>query len=107
MFNTIIAGPGLSTVAASVLPTSSGMLVWDGTNRKINIVDPNYPSMQNSIYPTSQMVSLDPEVLFVLEWAKKKMREEQSIAALMKKHPGLKDLHEKYEVMLALVKEHK
>jgi hypothetical protein len=107
MFNTIIAGPGLITNASSVTPTSSGMLVWDGTNRKINIVDPNYPTLQNSIYPSSQMVSLDPEVLNVMQWAKKKMIEDQSIAALMEQHPGLKDLKEKYEVMLALVQEHK
>jgi hypothetical protein len=83
------------------------MLVWDGTNRKVNIVDPNYPTTSNSVYPSAQMVCLDPETLHIIQWAKTKMVAEQRIAALMVQHPGLKDLHEKYEVMLALVQEHK
>jgi hypothetical protein len=107
MFNTIVAGPGIITNTSSVTPTSSGMMVWDGTNRKVNIVDPNYPTSQNSVYPSTQMVSLDTETLGVIQWARKKMMDEQTIAALMAQHPGLKDLKEKYEVMLALVQEHK
>lgn len=35
------------------------------------------------------------------------MLEEQELQSLMEKRPGLKDAKDRYEVMLALVKEHK
>ena len=49
--------------------------------------------------------SLSDEVRHVLNWARAKMAEENNIKALMDKHPGLKDSKERFEIMLALVRE--
>jgi len=73
---------------------ASDTQVFDGTNW-LNM---------NSSYAT---VSLDPESQVLLAWARRKMLEEQDLQSLMEKHPGLKDTKDRYEVMLALVKEHK
>ena len=37
-----------------------------------------------------------------IEWAHKKMQEEKRLQELMKQHPGLKDLHDKFEMMKVL-----
>lgn len=37
-----------------------------------------------------------------IEWAHKKMLEEQKLKDLMDRHPGLKDLHDKFEMMKTL-----
>lgn len=50
-------------------------------------------------------VSLSPEAQQVLDWAYKKMKEDEQLEVLMKKHPGLKDLNEKFTLMKALVAE--
>ena len=50
---------------------------------------------------------LDPTATMLLDWCQQKMNEEKELAALCEKHPGLKETKEKYEIMLALVKEHK
>ena len=40
-----------------------------------------------------------------IEWAQKKMQEEKRLQDLMARHPGLKDLHDKFEMMRVLCME--
>jgi len=40
-----------------------------------------------------------------IDWAHEKMQEEKRLQALMAKHPGLKDLNDKFEMMKALCQE--
>ena len=58
----------------------------------------------NTSYAT---VSLGPELQVLLNWARRKMIQEQDLQSLMEKYPGLKDAKDSYEVMLALVSDHK
>jgi hypothetical protein len=48
-------------------------------------------------------VGLTPEAESILDWAKKKQAEEQRIMRLAEQHPGIRDLQEKLDVMIALV----
>ena len=82
-------------------PMTGMMRVW-GTDTQV--FDGSSWLNMNSSYAT---VSLDPESQVLLDWARRKMLEEQELQSLMKKHPGLEDAKDRYEVMLALVKEHK
>ena len=50
-------------------------------------------------------VGLSPEAQQVMDWAYKKMKEDEQLEMLIEKHPGLKDLHEKFTLMKALVAE--
>jgi hypothetical protein len=84
-------------------PAASGAMYWDNNNNCVKIVD-NFGNA-TSVYTSMQNVGLDGHTQEAVNWAWKKMDEERKIAALMEKHPGLKDLKEKFEVMLALVKQ--
>jgi len=85
----------------TIIPMTGMMRVW-GTD--IQVFDGTSWLNMNSSYAT---VSLDPESQVLLAWARRKMLEEQDLPSLMEKHPGLKDAKDRYEVMLALVTEHK
>tara|TARA_R110000868_G_scaffold295054_2_gene555475 strand:- start:13 stop:363 length:351 start_codon:yes stop_codon:yes gene_type:complete len=82
-------------------PMTGMVRVW-GTDTQV-FDGTNWLNM-NSSYAT---VSLDPESQVLLDWARRKMLEEQELQSLMEKHPGLKDAKDRFEFMLALVKEHK
>ena len=85
----------------TINPMTGMMRVW-GTD--MQVFDGSSWLNMNSSYAT---VSLDPESQVLLVWVRRKMVEEQVLQSLMEKHPGLKDAKDRYEVMLALVKEHK
>jgi hypothetical protein len=61
-------------------------LTWQGINSHVTI-DLGWDSKQT------------------IEWANQKMREEQRLKDLMARHPGLKDLHDKFEMMKVLCME--
>jgi hypothetical protein len=54
-------------------------------------------------YSSTASVGLTPDAEEIIDWAKNKMQQEQRLQALMEQHPGLKELHEKLEVMKILV----
>ena len=47
-------------------------------------------------------VDLSPQAKEILMWAENKMKEEAQLKALMERHPGLQELHNKFEMMKAL-----
>lgn len=50
-------------------------------------------------------IDLNENVKRTLEWAEKKMQEEIKLKAMIERHPGLKDLHDKFEMMKVLCHE--
>ncbi len=82
-------------------PMTGMMRVWGSD---LQTFDGSSWLNMNSSYAT---VSLDSELQVLLNWGRRKMLEEQDLQSLMEKHPGLKDTKDRYEVMLALVREHK
>ena len=47
-------------------------------------------------------VGLSSEGLEIMHWARRKMKEEEKIERLMKDHPGVRELKEKLDLMIAL-----
>ena len=82
-------GGALNVGAVRYNPGSSCMEIWDGTAWQ--------PFRDDS------SVDLSNETKATLDWARQKMQEEQRLDQLMALHPGLRDLHERFEVMLRLV----
>lgn len=76
-----------------------GQVRYNGNNQNLEVFDGNTWHVLSS---NSSSVTLSNDAEEVLVWGQKKMREEQELEALMKRHPGLKDLHEKFELMRAL-----
>jgi lauroyl/myristoyl acyltransferase len=50
-------------------------------------------------------VELSPLARQAVDWAVRKQREEDELEALMKKHPGLRELHDQLEMMKVLCQE--
>jgi hypothetical protein len=105
----IMSGPGIVVTGNFGNPyispgaQSAGMTRYNTSTQNLEAYDGN---TWLSIGASSQ-VSLDVSTLEVVNWAKKKMAEESRLEDLMKKHPGLRDTYEKFELMKALCQEEK
>ena len=77
-----------------------GVMRINGTN--IEVFDGSTWLHCNTSYATT---GLTDEAELLLDWARKKRDEELRIKTLAEQHPGIKDLQEKLDMMLALVKE--
>lgn len=80
---------------------SAGMVRYNSSSQNLEVYDGNAWLTLSG----SADVGLTPEAQATLDWAYRKMKEDEQLEELMKKHPGLKDLHEKFELMKALVTE--
>ena len=80
---------------------SAGMVRYNSSSQNLEVYDGNAWLMLSG----SADVGLSPEAQATLDWAYRKMKEDEELELLMSKHPGLKDLHEKFELMKALVTE--
>jgi hypothetical protein len=52
-------------------------------------------------------IGLTPEAVEILDWAKAKKAQEARIEELADEHPGIRDLKEKLDIMIALVEKDK
>ena len=109
MIRTLNAGPGLAVANGSTSypyvnmnNASAGMVRYNGSSQNFEVYD---GSSWMSMYGTATTVTLDYDVQNILNWARDKMAEDQRIKELAKKHPGIRDLQEKLDVMIALVQQ--
>jgi hypothetical protein len=91
------SGPYISPGASG-----AGMMRWSSNSGAIEVNDGN---SWVTVTPGYATVELNPDTESLLEWARKKRSEEMRIKTLAEQHPGIKDLQEKLDIMLALVKE--
>ena len=102
MLDIVTAINGISAYTSGSSCHVTGVVRWYAPGSRLEVMNENtwipLHGGQVTIHP-------DPELGSAMEWAKRKMAEEQQLKALCEKHPGLKDVKEKYEVMLALVRE--
>lgn len=84
--------------------SQTGVVRWNGQAQRLEVMGPgnDWYALDNG---GSGSVGLTPAAEATLMWAQRKMAEEANLAALMEKHPGLKDAKEKFDIMLALTKE--
>jgi len=109
MIRSISAGPGLAVAGGSTSQpyinmnnASAGMVRYNGTSQNFEIYD---GSSWMAMYSVAATVSLDYDVQTILNWARDKMQEDQHLKELAQRHPGIADLQEKLEVMIALVQQ--
>lgn len=88
-----------------LLPAQSGQVRWNGNNKEFEVCDNN----SGNWYRISPEVELrnDPELIEVIEWAKKKIIEEKHIEELAKQYPAVKDAKEKLDIIVKLVQDEK
>jgi len=81
-------------------PDVSGMVRWNIVQSRMEVYDGHSWVTLGS----SATVGLTPEATGILDWARKKMQEEEQIEKLVATHPGIRDLKDKLDVMIALVR---
>lgn len=97
--NHIQIGQGYSNVPPiSPGAQSAGMLRWNTNSNTIEV----YNGIAWFDISTSTNIYLNMDAQQALDWAVKKMREEEQLAQLMSRHPGLKELKDKFEIMKVL-----
>lgn len=77
---------------------SAGILRYNGNNNSIEV----YNGMAWYPIDTHAVVNLSEAAYEALKWTEQKMREEAQLKSLMARHPGLKDLNDKFEMMRVL-----
>jgi hypothetical protein len=94
---------GGSQASTYISPGSSGagMMRY---NSNMNCIEVNDGNMWKHLESSYAMVELTPETERILDWAKKKMYEEQQLDELCKKYPGLGKARDNYETFKRLVR---
>jgi hypothetical protein len=77
-----------------------GNMRYNTQNQNLEVYD---GATWQVLQPTYATVGLSYEAESLLNWARDKRNEELEFKALIEKHPGVKDLKEKLDIMVALV----
>ena len=109
MIKGINAGPHL-TVMNGYSPTpsfspgaqSAGMIRYNTNMHCLEVYDGISWITLGAAHPT---IELAPASREALEWAMQKQHEERKLKDMMERHPGLKELHDKFEMMKILCQE--
>lgn len=78
---------------------SAGMVRYNGNTNNVEVYDGSSWLTLDTNYPT---ISLDSNVMGVIEWARRKRDEEEELLRLCKEHPGLQEAYERLQIMKAL-----
>lgn len=99
-----IGGPGIVVTNGMPNVYTTGIIRWNGSAQRKEVMSGDtWIPLQDAI----GSIMLPSDVLDAVEWAKKKMAEEAELSKLCAMHPGLQEVKEKFEIMLALIKEQK
>ena len=92
---------GNGTIMPYINPNSNNPMIGmlRVHNGSVQVFDGQNWSTWGPSYPT---VGLDADTCELLIWCKQQRESQARLEALMKKHPGLKDLHDKFEIMRIL-----
>lgn len=99
-----VNGPGITVYPGyGPKPAVTGMIRWNSGTQLMEVMDG-----QNwiPINPGPTTIQLDASIQTIIEWANRKIKEEKELEELMGKYPGLKEMHEKFEMMKVLVRDH-
>lgn len=80
----------------------AGMMRWNPNMQCIEVNDGNTWLSFNESYAD---INLSPETQRILEWAEKKMAEEEKLEAMMEQYPALRKAKENFDMLLHLTKD--
>lgn len=95
----VVTNSGSSGPYVNMNNASAGMIRYNGSSSNLEVYDGSSWLTMSMSYPS---ISLDSSAVSVMDWARKKMSEERELEALMEKHPGLRNLHDQFEMMKIL-----
>jgi hypothetical protein len=80
---------------------SAGDLRYNPNNGEVEV----YNGLTWHVLANTVTINLTTETTKILEWARDKMQQDAQLKDLMARHPGLKDLNDKFEIMKVLCME--
>lgn len=104
MIRNVTFGPPFMVTTSGGCPSygSPGTVRW---NPNTGGLEADLNGMWQSVEQTVHL-TLDTRTTEVLEWAKNKMAKEKEIEELAEQYPMVKDLKEKLDIMVTLVKDY-
>lgn len=78
---------------------SAGMVRYNSSSSCLEVYDGSTWHLLNQSYA----LDLEPDVIDAMNWVRIQMLKEQQLQQLMEQHPGLQDLHDRFQIMLKLV----
>jgi hypothetical protein len=84
------------------LPSVTGQVRWNGMNKYFEVCDNGSAGTWHRIDNNIQLSS-DSTMTQVLEWAKKKMVEDERVEKLAKEYPAVRDAKEQLDIIIKLV----
>lgn len=78
---------------------SAGMVRWNTSSNCVEV----YNGMSWYEVTTHANLGLTERAEKAIKWAESKMQEEAKLQALLDRHPGLKEAHDRFEVLKALL----
>lgn len=96
-----VSGSG-STPYVNMNNPSAGMIRYNGNSYNVEVYDGNNWLTLGG----DASIGVDSRLNTVVDWAMRKMSEEEVERKLIAEHPLLKDAHDQYRVTLELVKKH-
>jgi hypothetical protein len=108
MIRSLNGGRHLQVTSGSPPPTyvspipgalNVGQIRYNTNNQALEVYD---GSTWNNLHQGFASVEMTAEAAAAIDWASNKMREEAKLKEMMEKHPGLKDLYEKFEILKLL-----
>lgn len=106
MIKTLTGGKYIQVTGGSMHPyispgsQSAGMIRYNVNSNNLEVYDGVAWKELAGGYTS---VELTAEAQELLDYVREKKQKEKRLDELMEKHPGLRDLHDRFEVMLALV----
>jgi hypothetical protein len=79
-----------------------GQIWWNSSRSRIEVYD---GSQWHEMCNGHATVDLSPPAQDVMQWAQRKMQEEQELQRRMERHPGLRDAYERFQIMDVLTRE--
>ena len=100
----ISASPGFTVISGSKQPIyTTGVVRWNGETQNLEVMGNG--STWHTIYESPASIDFDTETKILLGWVRRRVADDLMLSQYCEKYPGLKDLKEKYEIMLALVRQ--
>lgn len=94
-----VTGGHVSPPYINMNNASAGMVRYNGNSFGLEIYD---GSSWMTWQAASAHIDMSPNAQAAINWAYEKMNEEHKLKELMTRHPGLKDLHDKFEMLKVL-----
>lgn len=86
------------------LPGITGQVRWNGNTKCFEVCDNTVSGSWIRIDNTVELSS-DGQISDIINWAKKKMAEDEKIEKLAKEYPAVRDAKEKLDIIVKLVQD--